>query len=645
MCGIAGLIGTRGISSLRAPEAVERMLEALTHRGPDDGGIHAGQGYTLGMRRLAIVDVAHGQQPMATHDDRLVLVYNGETYNHEALRVRLKHSGALFRTLCDTEVVLQQLATHGASGLRDLEGMFALAAWDARAQEMILARDWLGQKSLYWTECEFGFAFASEIKALLTLPGVERRLDLQALSHYMSFRYLPGESTLFEGIKKLPPGHIMRVSREGRRLEKLWRPSYEPKHSLDEPGLIGELDDLMSRVVQEHLMSEVPLGAFLSGGIDSSLIVRYASRATAKPLETFAIGVHEEGQSELPWARQIAAACGTVHHEHTVAPDLAVLTPRMVATLEEPVDPFGAGVYVVSQVAREHVTVALGGDGGDELFAGYDRYQGQRLAQLYSSVPRGVRHGLLRPILHRIPDSFGYKSLAAKLRWLDSMADQSGFDRFVLSLSHLRFTHAAKLDLFTGRASEALVADSAELLRGIFEDGSASHFLDRMLHVDCQTRLSENQLPIVDRMSMAHSLELRSPFLDRRIAEFAMRLPTAMKIGKGRLKYITRELAAKHYGPQIAYRPKQGFGFPLALWLRGPLQGLMRALLEESRFVGAGLFRRDALSLMVDEHLSGQVDHNFRLWMWFNLEVFWRTWLDGEPVDVTEDWIREKQAG
>jgi asparagine synthase (glutamine-hydrolysing) len=437
----------------------------------------------------------------------------------------------------------------------------------------------------------------------------------------------------------------MRVSREGRRLEKLWRPNYEPKHSLDEPGLIGELDDLMSRVVQEHLMSEVPLGAFLSGGIDSSLIVRYASRATAKPLETFAIGVHEEGQSELPWARQIAAACGTVHHEHTVAPDLAILTPRMVATLEEPVDPFGAGVYVVSQVAREHVTVALGGDGGDELFAGYDRYQGQRLAQLYSSVPRGVRHGLLRPILHRIPDSFGYKSLAAKLRWLDSMADQSGFDRFVLSLSHLRFTHAAKLDLFTGRASEALVADSAELLRGIFEDGSASHFLDRMLHVDCQTRLSENQLPIVDRMSMAHSLELRSPFLDRRIAEFAMRLPTAMKIGKGRLKYLTRELAAKHYGPQIAYRPKQGFGFPLALWLRGPLQGLMRALLEESRFVEAGLFRRDALSLMVDEHLSGQVDHNFRLWMWFNLEVFWRTWLDGEPVDVTEDWIREKQAG
>lgn len=393
-------------------------------------------------------------------------------------------------------------------------------------------------------------------------------------------------------------------------------------------------------------MSEVPLGAFLSGGIDSSLVVGYASKALNEPLTTFAIGVHDEGQSELPWAKQVAAIHHTRHIETIVEPDLALLTPRMVASLEEPVDPFGAGVYVVAEVARRHVTVALGGDGGDELFAGYDRYKGQQLAELYSHLPAVLRHKLLRPLFARIPDSYGYNTITAKLRWLDALADNRGFERYADSVAYLRFPHGLKADLFTPGPWAALQRDSSEqMLRHYFDDGCATAFLDKMLHVDCQTRLTENQLPIVDRMSMAHSLELRSPFLDRRVAEFAMRIPASLKIKRGRIKHVTRELASRYLPESIVNRPKKGFGFPLALWLQGPLRILMQRTIDESRFVEAGLFRRDTLQRLQDEHVSGRLDHNYRLWMLFNLEMFWRHYFEGEDVHSLEQWIAAARSG
>jgi asparagine synthase (glutamine-hydrolysing) len=402
---------------------------------------------------------------------------------------------------------------------------------------------------------------------------------------------------------------------------------------------------LLASVVQEHLMSEVPLGAFLSGGIDSSLVVGYASKALKEPLTTFAIGVHDESQSELPWARQVAQVHHTRHIETLVEPDLAALTPRMVASLEEPVDPFGAGVYVVSEVARRHVTVALGGDGGDELFAGYDRYKGQRLAEIYSHLPATLRHGLLRPVFARIPDSFGYNTFTAKLRWLDRIADSRGFERYADSVAYLRFPQGMKADLFTPGHWATLERESSEqFLRRYFDDGCASDFLDQMLHVDCRTRLTENQLPIVDRMSMAHSLELRSPFLDRRVAEFAMRIPAGLKLKRGRIKHVTRELASRYLPDSIVNRPKKGFGFPLALWLRGPLRGLMQRTIDDSRLVESGLFRREALQRLQDEHVGGRVDHNYRLWMIFNLEVFWRHYFEGQSIPELEDWVQRAKS-
>jgi asparagine synthase (glutamine-hydrolysing) len=645
MCGIAGLVPGTSLDQSTLRQRVLAMNGLLTHRGPDDHGEFISDSVGLGMRRLSIIDRAHGQQPMATEDGRLVLVFNGEIYNYRTLRRALEADGVGFRTDSDTEVVLRVLERDGPDGVRRLEGMFCYALWNTQTRELRLARDWLGQKSLYWVETAEGFAFASEIKALLTLPGVARQLDTTTLSHYMSLRYMPGEGTFFRGINKLPAAHEMLVTGGQRSLRALWRPEYEPKHALTEAQILDRLDELLAGVVEEHLMSEVPLGSFLSGGIDSSLVVHYASRALKEPLSTYAIGVHDEGQSELPWAKQVAEICKTRHTETIVDPDLAALTPRMVAALDEPVDPFGAGVYIVSEVARRHVTVALGGDGGDELFAGYDRYKGQRLAEVYSNIPRALRHGLLRPLFKAIPDSFGYNTVTAKLRWIDRMADSQGAERYADSVAHLRFPHAMKADLFTAALWPTLEQDSSEhLIRTLFEDGSASDFVDKMLHVDCQTRLTENQLPIVDRMSMAHSLELRSPFLDRRVAEFAMRIPAALKLKKGRIKYMTRELAARYFPGNIVNRPKKGFGFPLALWLRGPLRGLMQRTIDESRFVEAGLFRREALQRMQDEHAAGKVDHNYRLWMIFNLEIFWRHYLDGESVSGLENWVEEARG-
>jgi asparagine synthase (glutamine-hydrolysing) len=646
MCGIAGILPARSADPVELDRLIRTMTQALIHRGPDDEGFHVDSTIALGMRRLSIIDIAHGAQPMRSHDGRLVLIYNGEIYNHRTIRHELVQSSCRFDTWSDTEVLLRVLETNGLDGVKHLEGMFAFALWDSHSRELTLARDWLGQKSLYVAKTTAGFAFASEIKALLKLPGVKAELDLQALSHYMSLRYLPGESTFFKGISKLAPAHALVVRDGSAIVRELWRPAYEPKLQLDESRLLDELDVTLREVVAEHLMSEVPIGCFLSGGIDSSLIVAYAAQATREPVRTFSIGVHEASQNELPWARQVAARYRTRHFETVVEPDLARLAPRMVAALEEPVDPFGAGVYVVSQIAAEHVTVALGGDGGDELFAGYDRYIGQYYAELYSRLPHTIRHRVLRPVLRRFPDSFEYNTLATRLRWIDRVSDYCGYERFAESATFLRFGRERKAKLFVDSVWRTIEQQVSErLLERFFADGCAETFVDRMLHADLMTRIADNDLPTTDRLSMVHSLELRAPLLDRRVCNLAMRIPAHLKLKKRRLKYITRRLAERHLPRALIYRPKKGFGFPLAHWLRGPLRGMMQRVIHESRFVQAGIFRADACQTMLLEHVGGTIDHNYRLWMLFNLELFWRHFIDGQSVEAVHDWVDDLRTG
>ena len=646
MCGIVGIVPRRPADPARLDAAVRRMAAALVHRGPDDDGFFVTPRVALGMRRLSILDVAHGGQPMATANRAKVLVYNGEVYNHRAVRRELEGLGHRFATHCDTETVLHAFDAWGADAFPRLEGMFAAAVWDEARGTLTLARDWLGQKSLYLAELPLGLAFASEIKALLALGEIEPRLDLQALSHYMSLRYLPRDLTFFQGVSKLPAAHVLEVSAGGRAQRRYWTPRYEPKHTGSRAEVLDGLDALLAQVVEEHLLSDVPLGCFLSGGIDSSLVVAYAARASKEPVRTFSIGVHEASQSELPFARQVAERYGTRHLERIVEPDLAGLAPRMVAAMEEPVDPFSAGVYLVSEVAAEHVTVCLGGDGGDELFAGYDRYLGQHLAELYALVPAALRRRVLRPLLQRVPESFGYKSIATKLRWLDTMAERSGFDRYAESAAFLRFPHELKQRLFAPGSWRAIGDTPSEpLLREFFDDGAASHVIDRMLHTDCMTRLADHQLPIVDRMSMAHGLEVRSPFLDHRVAEYASRIPAPWQLRRGRLKAVTRELAERYLPRELVMRQKQGFGFPLALWLRGPLRTLIEQVVDHSRLAEAGIFRREEMKRLVAEHLSGALDHNYRLWMLFHLELFYRHSVEGEPVEALEAWVAQARAG
>lgn len=646
MCGIVGIVPNGPSDPAHLGALVRRMAATLEHRGPDDEGFHVSGDVAIGMRRLSIIDVAGGHQPIFTQDRKKAVVFNGEIYNFRALRDDLVAEGRAFATRSDTEVALQAFETWGEDGIRRLEGMFGLALWDEASKTLSLARDWMGQKSIYFTETRDGFAFASEIKALLALPDVPRELDLQAASHYMSMRYLPGRSTFFAGISKVPAAHLVHVRGDERRFVRYWDPAYEPKWQGGEEEVLDGLDRVLARVVEEHLESEVPLGAFLSGGIDSSLVVAYASRASAEPVRTFSIGVNDESQSELPWAREVALRYRTRHFETVVEADLAGLAPRMVEAMEEPCDPLAAGNYVVSREASQHVTVCLGGDGGDELFAGYDRYVGQQLAEIYAHVPAAIRRGVLRPLIRRFPDSFGYNSAAQRLRWIDQMADEGGWERYADSAAYLRFPHDRKARLFRPEVWERLSGQRSEaLLAEYFEDGAASDFVDKMLHTDLATRMAEHQCPIVDKMSMAHSLEVRSPFLDHRVAEYAMRIPAAWKMKGRRIKYVTRKLGERYLSRELLYRKKQGFGFPLALWMKGELRPLLAAVIADSHLVREGVLVGEEMSRLLAEHVSGEQDHNYRLWMLVNLEIFWRLYIEGTPRVELEGWVERARRG
>jgi asparagine synthase (glutamine-hydrolysing) len=642
MCGIAGIVPRTPQDPETLDRIVRKMTGAIVHRGPDDEGYLITPHVALGMRRLSIIDVAGSQQPISTPDGRRTIVFNGEIYNFLAVRDELIATGRSFRTKGDTEVVLQAFDAWGAKGINRLEGMFGFAIWDDKDKKLTLGRDWLGQKSIVYAETEIGWIFASEVKAILASGLVTPEIDLETMSHYMSLRYLPGRGTLFAGIHKMPPAHLVEVTATTRDFERVWTPRYEPKHKKSEAQLIDELDELMQTVVKSHLMSEVPLGAFLSGGIDSSTVVALAAKALDEPLRTFSIGSNDASQSELPWARQVAEQYHTNHFEEIIEPDLARLAPRMVATMDEPVDPFAAGVYTVSRITAQHVTVVLGGDGGDELFAGYDRYIGQQLAEHYSRIPGALRRGLLRPALNRFPESFGYNSFATKLRWLDRMAESSGIERYAEAAAFLRFPHSMKQALFTDDAWVKIKDHESEPLLGeFFRDGSANAFVDQMLHTDVSTRLAEHQCPIVDRMSMAFSLEARNPFLDRRVAEFAMKIPASWKMKNRRIKYVLRKMGERHLSREVLYRKKQGFSFPLAQWFRTDLRLLMENVASTSRLIDIGLFRREEMQRIVAEHVEGKIDHNYRIWMFFNLDLWYRRFFENQSVEELEAWVDE----
>ncbi len=632
MCGICGIISEASVE----PHELGDMLRIISHRGPDDEGVFTAGGVGLGARRLSIIDLPGGRQPIANEDGTVWVIHNGEIYNYLELRRALEQRGHAFRTRSDTEVLVHLYEDLGERCVEQLSGMFASAIWDARQQKLILMRDRLGQKPLFYAQAKGVFRFASEVKSLLAADPHEREMDLESLHDFLSLRFIPSPRTMLRHICKLPPAHLL-VYQHGRvTLQRYWNLSFRAKLDLGEPEFVERLREKLKQVVASHLISDVPVGAFLSGGMDSSMIVAIMAGDLARKVQTFAVGVQEPDFNELPYARLVAERYGTQHVERCVQSSLMHLLPRMVWHLDEPSDPIAACQYYAAELAARQIKVVLGGDGGDELFAGFDRYRGLEIAERYALIPALVRERAIAPLLAGLPDSFAYKSLPQRLRWVHQLAQQPGLGlRYAEATCFFRFNHQDKQALFHPDLWQRVgQKDSAEVIASQFEHADAEDPLDRMLYADIMTRLPEHSLMLSDRMTMAHGLELRSPYLDHELMELMAAYPSHMKLHGRELKYVLRKLAIGYLPGPVVRRSKHGFMFPVAYWLRDGLYPSVERILLESHFVRQGLFRQAAVRRLLEEHRLGRVDHHVRLWMLLNLEVWHQLYL--EQVDPGE---------
>jgi len=630
MCGIAGLIGFDGSRH----ERVVSMTDALRHRGPDDVGYYRDDVASLGQRRLSIIDLETGQQPITNETGDLILICNGEIYNSPELRKDLLARGHCFKTKTDVEVILHLFEEYGAECVKHLRGMFAFVIWDKAHKSLFMARDHMGQKPLYFFTGTDFLVFASEVKGVLKSGLMEPEIDVEGVWHYVSMRFLPDQFSFFKGIKKLSAGTSLRWKAGKTEMRRYWDIDFLPKQTLTLKQAEQGLHEVLYDAVQSHLLSDVRVGAFLSGGIDSSTVAAMMATANTEPVPVFSIGVKEQSFNELPYARMVAERYGMEAHEAVVESDMIHLIPKMIHFMDEPSDPFGVGVYLVSQLARKTVKVVLSGDGGDENFAGYDRYAGQRFAEYYGLLPEWFRKTIMRKVITKIPESFEYKTFAQKAKWLNEVSMFDSGHRYAASMSFLRYTQDSKKELFTGEIYRQFRdRDSTDMVLRYFEADNANDLIDKMLYTDLMTRMPDHLLVIADRMTMAHSLEGRAPLVDHKLVEYAATLPAAYKLRGSKLKFLLKKVAARYLPDTLIYRRKQGFGFPIAIWMRTELANLLRNLLIESRFVELGIFNGSYIEQLLDEHLSGKADHNFRLWIWLNLELWYRLYFESQSAE------------
>jgi asparagine synthase (glutamine-hydrolysing) len=640
MCGIAGAIGHD------ADRLTRRMTAALVHRGPDDDGYFVDGPAALGFRRLSIIDLEGGRQPIRNETGDVTLVCNGEIYNSPELRTRLIAAGHRFRTRTDVEVILHLYEDYGEDCVRHLRGMFAFAIWDARSDRLLLGKDHMGQKPLFFYQDNERFLFASEIQALMASGTVARALDVNSLWHYLSLRSMPDECSLIEGVRKLPAATTLLYSADrSTRIERYWTPDFLTKLKLNEREAADALDDCLRQTVASHLLSDVPVGVFLSGGIDSTTIGAMMARSLDVSVPAFSIGVDEASFDELPIAERVAAAENMTFHGERVHADVATLLPFMVHHLGEPADPYAIGIYLVSRLASRHVKVVLSGDGGDESFGGYDRYVGQRMVDWFCMLPAVLRRKIMPRLVAAIPETFQYKSVAQRLSWLQSMSGFKDGERYARALGVLRFTPEERLELFQPDAVKSLAdPDTVGKVLRYFDAPNVESLTDRMLYTDLMIRVPDHNLVMGDRMSMACSLEVRAPFVDPRMVEFASALPPEMKIRGRRLKYLLRQVARRYLPSDIVRRPKQGFGFPVGTWMRRDLRRLVEHRLHDSRLVAAGVFRAVPIERLLHEHMSGRVDHSYRLWLLLGLEIWHEIYIDGRSVDAVRADILQQAA-
>ena len=638
MCGIAGIVQ----SNADQRSAMARMMHALRHRGPDGEGLTEGVGAIFGHRRLSIIDLEGGRQPLTNADETIWLVCNGEIYNYRALREDLVKRGYQFKTHSDCELIIALYESYGDRLLDHLRGMFAFALWDVRRRRLFIARDHLGQKPLYYARTASGFAFASEIKGLLALDPSLREMDLEALDQYLTLRLIAPPLSMFRRIRKLPPGHSL-VLEEGSEpvIQEYWNPAYLPKLDGTDEELTDALEERLDEALRLHLVSDVPVGAFLSGGLDSSLLVAMlAKRIGVKDLETFTVGLNYERFDEAPHARTVAQLYGTRHHERPLIPSLLQFLPELIYHLDEPSDPLSLCAYQVAELASQRVKVVIGGDGGDELFGGYDRYYGNLYAGRYGLVPESIRRHIVGPLLSLVPESGWYKSVGHQIRWLHQLSFLSGAERYAASLSYFYFNRDSRQRLFTEESRRLLATVSAEDAIGTPYDRASGDALDRMLYADSKVRLPDHPVMITDRMSMAHGLEARSPFMDHRLAEFAARLPNRLKVRGRSLRIIQRKLAARYLPPEILDRPKQGFSSALPYILKAEYQSLYERFLTDSRLVRAGVLREESIRELVSAQVAGRADHGNRLWLLINAELWYRMMILGDTRESMRDELK-----
>jgi asparagine synthase (glutamine-hydrolysing) len=631
MCGIYGVLGLRGGGRPDAA-ALRRMESVSVHRGPDDGGEYTDEDILLGMRRLSIIDVGGGHQPISNEDGTLHVVCNGEIYNFRELGEALARAGHIFKTRSDTEVILHLYEEHGDDFVTRLNGMFAFALWDSARRRLLVGRDRLGIKPLYYRDQGSRLFFASEAKAILAAAG-GAELDPVALSEYLALGYPPAPSSMFRGIRKLPPASLMVCERGEVRIARYWTLPRGTDDTLGERDWIDAFLETMERAVVSQMVSDVPLGAFLSGGIDSSTIVGLMARHASQPVKTYSIGFEKTAgatyYNELPWARRVAELFGTDHREILVEPDVAALLPRLLWHLDEPVaDAAFITTFLVAEFARRDVTVILSGVGGDELFGGYRRYLGGYFDRYGRWVPRWLRAGVLRPLARALPSDrhSAALNLSRHLRTYLLSQDQPFEERY-----------RAYVQIFSRASLEGLlrepVAPTSDALGAAFAETHDGDGLGRISGVDLLTQLPDDLLLLTDKMTMATSLECRVPFLDNTIIDLALRMPSRFKIRGRELKYILKQALARLLPPDILHRPKRGFGAPVGAWFKGALAPLIRAVLSKDAVEARGLLRWDTVARTIALHEASREDHTDHLLALMNLELWCRLYLDGRSVD------------
>jgi len=628
MCGIYGVLSFR--PARPEPELLARMGAVTRHRGPDDEGAYADDHVLLGMRRLSIIDLAGGHQPIGNEDGTVQVVCNGEIYNFRELREELKRKGHVFRTLSDTEVLVHLYEEEGDSFVRRLNGMFGFALWDARRRRLLVGRDPLGIKPLYYLSDGARLAFASEAKALLEMEGVAPAVDHAALADYLAYGYVPAPRSMFRGIRKLPVASLL-VCEAGRtEIRRYWQlPAPGERIPADE--WVERVRNGLERAVVSQMVSDVPLGAFLSGGIDSSTIVALMARHSAEPVKTYSIGfegAEAEGYyNELPYARQIAGLFRTDHRDILVRPDVAGLLPRLLWHMDEPVaDTALLTTYLVAEFARRDVTVILSGVGGDELFGGYRRYLGPYYDRFARLLPRWVRTRILAPLARRLPAD-RHSALLNLSRHVRTYLLSQGLD----PEARYRFY----MQVFKPDARQALLAtppvEGEDPLARAFAQAGEGDALYRLLHVDLETQLPDDLLLLTDKMTMATSLECRVPLLDVELVELGARLPSELKVRGRELKHVLKRALRGILPDEILFRRKRGFGAPFGAWLKRELLPLLGQVLNRETVERRGFFRWDVVARTIADHQANREDHTDHILALLNFEIWCRLFLDGAP--------------